>query len=465
MHLPISSPRQRAIVAVLAFAGMLISLQLTLLIPALPQIPQILSVTANDASWLVTITLLTSTVGTPILSRMADMYGRRRLLLASLALLATGSVIAALGMNFMAVLIGRSLQGFAASIIPIGVSLMRDLLTPQRSATGIALVSGTMGIGSAIGLPLSGILLEVGGLSAIFWASAIAATLFFILSVMILPIPGVPLGGRFDFVGSFLFAAPLSSLLLLISKGSEWGVGMSTGICLLITLIGFAIWIPHQLKTSNPLVELRSTVSRPVLTTNIATFFIAAGMFANYLLTIQEATAPVGMGMGLGLPALQGALIIVPSSLMMVLLSPLAAKVLRTYGGKTALVLGAALICFAYTFRFFFNSGIPAVIVGTMFVGVGATFAFAAMPTLIMGMVPSSQAAAANGLNSLIRNLAGAVTTAAYGFLFIVLPWEHDSSFLSSEGILVGFGVMAILALIGLLIAGSLPKPQQSPEA
>lgn len=457
MHTDEPVTNERAIIAVLALAGMLVSLQLTLMIPALPDVPEILGITSNDASWLVTITLLTSVVGTPIVSRMADMYGRRRLLLLSLALLTTGSVVAALGMEFTLVLVGRAFQGFGAAIIPIGVSLMRDLLTPHRAAKGIALLSGTMGIGSAIGLPLSGVLLEYGGLSSIFWTSAIGASIFFILVRAVVPDREAPAGGRFDLPGTLIFTIALASLLLLISKGAQWGASPITAALLFAAAVGFAVWIPHQLSAKTPLVHLRSSFVGPALTTNIASFFAAAGMFANYLLTIQEAHAPPEMGMGLGMSTMTAGLLIVPSSVMMVALSPMAARVLINFGGKVGLIIGSGLIFMAYAFRFFFHDGLMVVLLGTMFVGVGATFAFAAMPTLIMDAVPAEQAAAANGLNSLIRNLAGAVTTAAYGLLFVLRPWAPDPTYLSQTGILTGFAVMAACAFIAMAVAFLLP--------
>lgn len=450
---------ERAVVAVLSLAGMLISLQLTLMVPALPEIPHLLTVTANDASWLVTITLLTSTAGTPIMARMADMYGRRRILLLSLLLVASGSAIAAMTLNFPLVLLGRSLQGFGAAIIPIGISIMRDLLSPARATTGMALMSGTLGIGSAIGLPTSGVLLELGGLSSIFWVSAVAATAFLVLVHHVVPAGGDPSGGRFDLVGTLLFSLALSALLLLISKGAAWGSGSpSTLAAIAVTILGLAALIPHQLRIADPLVDIRSTLSRPVLTTNIATFFVAAGLFATHLLTIQEARAPIATGIGLGMSTLMAGLALLPYSLVQVVLAPVSARLLIRFGGRAGLVFGAGMILFAYVFRFFFHGTLTLVLIGTMLVGVGSAFGFAAMPILIMDSVPSTEAAAANGINSLIRNLAGSVTTAAYGLLFILAPWSQDATFLSRDGLRLAFAVVAVAAAAGMIIAATLPR-------
>lgn len=117
---------------VLTLCGMVVSLQQTLVIPLLPDLPAILDVSAGDASWLVTATLLTGAVATPTVSRMADMYGKRKMLLLALSVMTVGSLIAALGGNFPSMLIGRAMQGFGASLIPVGMSVMRDRLPKEK---------------------------------------------------------------------------------------------------------------------------------------------------------------------------------------------------------------------------------------------------------------------------------------------------------------------------------------------
>lgn len=90
-------PSSSAITAVLALSGTVVALMQTLVVPLLPDFPGILGVTADDASWLVTATLLASAVATPIVSRSADMYGKRKMMVVCLAIMVAGSVLAAVG--------------------------------------------------------------------------------------------------------------------------------------------------------------------------------------------------------------------------------------------------------------------------------------------------------------------------------------------------------------------------------
>ena len=111
-----------AVVATLCVCGTVVALQQTLVVPLLPDFPEILGTSQENASWLVTSTLLASAVATPIISRLADMFGKRLMMVISMLVMVAGSVIAALGASFVAVVTGRALQGFAAALIPVGIS-------------------------------------------------------------------------------------------------------------------------------------------------------------------------------------------------------------------------------------------------------------------------------------------------------------------------------------------------------
>src|SRR5690606_31261922 len=155
--------------------------------PLLPDFPEILDVSAGAATWLVTITLLTGAVATPIVSRSADMFGKRRMMVLSLAMMVVGSLIAALGGSYIAVLVGRALQGFSSALIPVAMAVLRDLLPREKVAGAVALTSATMGIGGALGLPAAGVLYDTLGWASVFYVSAAAGVLLLIGILVTVP--------------------------------------------------------------------------------------------------------------------------------------------------------------------------------------------------------------------------------------------------------------------------------------
>ncbi|HUR06197.1 MAG TPA: MFS transporter [Nonomuraea sp.] len=161
-------PRSGAIVAVLAFAGIVTASMQTLVIPLVPRTPLAPGRLRSDATWAVTATLLAAVAAAPVVGRLGDMFGKRRMLLISLALLTVGSAIAALSTDLTRMIAGRALQGLSAGVIPLGISIMRDELPPERLGAATATMSSSMGVGGAIGLPAAALIADHGrpGMSA-----------------------------------------------------------------------------------------------------------------------------------------------------------------------------------------------------------------------------------------------------------------------------------------------------------
>ncbi|QOD03376.1 MFS transporter [Pseudarthrobacter sp. BIM B-2242] len=453
-------PSPSAITAVLALSGTLVALMQTLVVPLLPDFPGILGVTADDASWLVTATLLSSAVATPIVSRSADMYGKRKMMVVCLAIMVAGSVMAAVGGAFVWLIIGRALQGFSSALIPVGISIMRDELPKEKMGSAVALMSATLGIGSAMGLPLAGVLYESLGWASIFWVSAGAGVLLLLAVVLIVPESKVRTRGSFDYAGALVLSAALAALLLAISKGGSWGWGSEPVLLLFLTAaILLAVWVPYELKVRQPMVDLRTSARRPVLMTNLASLLIGFAMFANMLLTTQQLQLPAVTGYGFELNVITAGLCMVPSGLAMVVFAPLSGRIIRIFGGKTALMAGALVMIVGYVGRVFFYDSIAWVIIGSTVVSVGTAIAYAAMPTLIMGAVPITETASANGLNSLVRAIGTSTSSAAIAAVFTsVTIAVGDARFPSFDAFRDIFWLAAAASAASMLAAVFIPR-------
>lgn len=449
-----------AITAVLALSGTVVALMQTLVVPLLPDFPRILGVTADDASWLVTATLLSSAVATPIVSRSADMYGKRRMMVVCLAIMVAGSVMAAVGGTFLWLIIGRALQGFSSALIPVGISIMRDELPKEKMGSAVALMSATLGIGSALGLPLAGVLYEGLGWESIFWVAAGAGTLLLLAVVLVVPESKVRTPGRFDYTGALVLSAALGSLLLAISKGGSWGWGSEPVLLLfLAAAVLLAAWVPYELKVGQPMVDLRTSARRPVLMTNLASLLIGFAMFANMLLTTQQLQLPTATGYGFQLNVITAGLCMVPSGLAMVVFAPVSGGIIRRFGGKTALMTGACVMIAGYVGRVFFHDSITVVVIGSTVVSVGTAIAYAAMPTLIMGAVPITETASANGLNSLVRSIGTSTSSAAVAAVLtsvtMTLGPVRAPSFAAFQDV---FWMAALASAASVLAAIAIPR-------
>jgi MFS family permease len=422
-------PSTAVVIVVLALCGTLVSLQQTLVLPLLPAFPEILGTTSDNASWLVTVTLLTAAVGTPIISRLADMFGKRLMLVVCLVTVIVGSVVASLGTTLAPVVIGRGLTGIGACLVPVGISIMRDHLPADRVGTGVALMSATLGIGGAVGMPLAGVISTGLNWHALFLVSGGFAVLLLVAVLLVVPESAVRTRGRFDHVGAILLSISLTAFLLAVSKAGTWGwFDRKTLLLLLVSVLVMTLWVPLELRSGQPLVDIRTSLRRTVLLTNCASILIGFAMFANFLTSTQQVQMPVESGYGFGLSVVATGLVLLPGGLLMVAMSPVAARLITAYGPRVILVAGALVIAFGFVLRVFLHRSVLEVMVASGISSLGTALAFAAMPILIMRSVPITETASANGLNTLLRSIGTSSGSATVAAVFAALTMKAGST-------------------------------------
>lgn len=465
---PTTRRSSRLITAILCLSGTVVALQQTMVIPLLPDFPKILGVSADDASWLVTVTLLTSAVATPIVSRLADMFGKRRMMLISMTMIVVGSLVAAIGGNFVALLIGRGLQGFAISMIPVGISIMRDELPKEKVASATALMSATLGIGSALGLPLSGLIFEHLGWPAIFWLSTIVGVLLIIAVAVVVPESSVRTRGKFDFLGAVMLSTALTAILLAISKGASWGwTSELTLLMFVIGIVTLALWFPYELRVTQPMVDLRTSAKRPVLLTNVASILVGFSMYANNLSTTQQLQMPKISGYGFELGVMAAGLCMIPAGLAMVFFAPVSANITKRFGAKITLIVGGTVLALAYIARVFLTGSIALIIISAAVVSIGTAIAYSAMPMLIMRSVPITETASANGLNSLLRSVGTSTSSAVVAAMLtsMVIPSGPGEGLPSIDAFKNIFWLAALAAVAAAAAAAFIPRRGAKPEA
>ncbi|MFD3838473.1 MFS transporter [Streptomyces sp. NPDC058642] len=453
-------PRPNAVVAVLAFAGIVVSLMQTLVIPIVPELPRLLDAPASDTAWAVTATLLAAAVATPVVGRLGDMFGKRRMLLISVVMLIAGSVVCALSDSLVPMIIGRVLQGLASGVIPLGISIMRDELPAERLAGSTALMSASLGIGGALGLPAAALIADNFSWHVLFWTSAALGVVALALVSLFVPESRVRTGGRFDLVGGIGMATGLVCLLLGISKGADWGWTSGTTIGLFVAAVVVLLaWGRFELRADQPLVDLRTTARRQVLVTNLASIAVGFAMFAMSLVLPQLLQLPSQTGYGLGRSMLVAGLVMAPSGLVMMVTAPISAAVSKARGPKTTLMIGALIVAAGYGVNIVLMTEVWHFVLAACVIGAGIGFTYGSMPALIMGAVPASETAAANSLNTLMRSIGTSSASAIAGVILAQMTTDFGGYALPSEsGFKVVLAVGAGAALLAFAVASFIPR-------
>lgn len=456
-----TSDRPSVIIAVLAFAGVTSALMHTLVVPLLVDLPDILHTSAGNASWVVTATLLSASVFSPVNGRLGDMYGKRRMLLICTIPLIAGSVACALASSLVPMLIGRILQGMGTGIIPLGISAMRDLLPADRLNSSIALMSSSLGVGSALGLPIAATVAEQTSWRMLFWGAAALNALMALLIALFIPTtPTQQSSRRFDFVGAFTLGIGLLSLLVALSKGSDWGWAGPTVIALLATAgISIAAWIWWELRTPDPMVDLRLTSRSDVLLTNLAGILVGFSLYAQSLVLPQLLRLPESTGFGLGQSMLAMGLWLMPSGLMMMTVSPLGGRLSNWRGPKFTLVCGCLVIAFGYASSLVLFDSTWGVACVAALCSAGVGLAYGALPSLILNAVPSSQTASANSFNTLMRAIGTTAASAAVGVILAHASTSTGDLTASTESAFrIAMLVGGCAAVAAALVAAAIPK-------
>ncbi|WOC13939.1 MFS transporter [Gordonia sp. MP11Mi] len=454
---PAGSPMVTVIV--LCLGGLVASLMQTLIIPIQPQLPELLGTSVSNASWIITATLLGGAVAMPVAGRLGDMFGKRRILLYSALLLAIGSLIPALSSSLIPVIGGRALQGLAMGFIPVGISLMREVTPPKMTAFAVSAMSATLGVGGAIGMPLSAFIAEKFDWHMLFWVSVVLALVIVALVFFAVPAVQDAVGGRFDFIGTIGLAIGLSSVLVAVTKGNDWG--WTSGTTLGFLLGGFAVlilWGLFELRTSSPLVDLRTSARPSVLLTNIAAVAIGFGMMAQAVVIPMLMELPEETG-GMGQSILHAGLWMAPGGLMMMVFAPVSGYLMNSIGAKFTLAIGATVLGLGYLCGFVLMNAPWQLALASLIASAGVGIGYAAMPTLIMGSVPVTEAGAAVGLNGLMRSVGTTTSSAIMAVIMTSATVTHGGIAVPSHSAFeTCFLVGAIAAFVGVAITLLIPS-------
>ena len=225
----------------------------TLVIPALPFFRREFGTSQADTTWLVTGFLLSSSVLTPLLGKLGDMYGKKRMLVCCLAVFGLGSLAAALGDSLAWLVVCRVVQGAGAAVFPLSFGIIRDEFPREQVGIAIGMVSSAFGMGGGIGLVGSGYVLDNLSWQWLFLLGGAPVLVAAALILVAVPESPVRRGGRPDFLGAGVFSGALVALLLAITKGEAWGWSSPPILALFaVSALFFVAWVRVERRVVEP---------------------------------------------------------------------------------------------------------------------------------------------------------------------------------------------------------------------
>jgi len=416
-----------------------------------------------SVGWLITAYLLVAAASAAIGGRLGDLYGRKRLLLAVLAIAGMGSLISGATDNFTWVLTGRAMQGSVGAALPLCYGLVRENLPPGRVAWAFGIITGTAAVGAGVGVVSGGMIVDLLSWQWLFHVSAIGSLASFTaISVAIPRSAPRPPQGRLDMLGGLLFVPAIFGVLIAVTKAGAWGWGDARTLGFLAASLALLVaWTMYELRHPNPLIDVRLLTHPQIALANVLMALAALGAMQSQVaaLLLQQ---PVWTGVGFGLSATVAGLIKIPSNFVGALGATWAGGVATRHGARRATILSLGVLCAGWSTLTVFHD--RTWIVGTVMLltGFGIASVFASVPNLLVEVVPTERTSEATGLTAVVRSTfqgVGSQLVALSLASSVVSDAAHGSGrYPSDQAFTLTIGLIAVLCGVALLVAFWLPR-------
>ena len=407
--------RRTLLLATVASATLLNPLNSSMISVALPSLGDEFGLSFAGVTWLVSIFYLTSAVAQPVVGRLGDAYGKRRVFFAGIALVAASSLLAPFSPSFSWLVFFRALQAIGSSVFyPVGTGLIRELIT-ERRASALGVLAVFTSTSAAVGPTLGGLLIHGGGWRLLFFVNLPFLAVSCVLAAIVLPRdPTKRAAGRSPFVdlpGVGLFAAALTSTLVFLLSLS----GDANLYAALAAPVAWGLFYLQERRSEEPLINL------PRFFSNRGTLFVHAQyVLLNVVFYAVFFGMPAFLQEARGLDARTTGLVMFSVAGLAVASTPLAGRLIDRRGPAPTLLVSAFAVLAGVLLLFSVGggTGIPWILLVLALFGIGSGFGNLGLQNALLDHTPKEETGAASGLFMTSRYLGTILATSLLGIFF-----------------------------------------------
>ncbi|NPV55791.1 MAG: MFS transporter [Anaerolineae bacterium] len=409
--------RKRNQIMVLLFFGVLMgALDIAIVGPALPAIRnEFTSINERMLAWMFSIYVLFNLIGTPLMAKLSDLYGRRWIYILDIFLFAIGSLVVALSPTFTVVLVGRAIQGFGAGgIFPVASAVIGDTFPPEKRGGALGLIGAVFGLAFIIGPILGGVILSQATWHWLFLINLPVALILIVFSFSLLPSQKQTDVPPFDWVGMLLLSGALAAL--------AFGLGNIDTTAFFTSLLSSDVlpFLIAAVALGLALIRAEKRAAYPILKPDL---FKSRQLQLGYVIAagsgLGEASLvflPLLAVAALGVKESQASFLLMPVVLAMAVGSPLVGRLLDKVGSKRVILVGAVVLATGMFLVSRFASGMFTFILSGALIGFGlAALLGAPVRYIMLNEVKATERSMAQGVVTVFTSIGQLVGSAVVG--------------------------------------------------
>ena len=470
--------------AILSSIATLVMYTETMLVPSLPNIISEFSLPYSISPWILTTYLIVGAVMTPVTSSLAEMHGKRKVLLVVMGVYAVGVIVGGLTTDLYSFIVARGMQGVGISVFPIAFSVIREQFPKSRLAIGQGVITSMFASGSILGLLIGATIAEYSGWRTTFLSILPVAILLPIVvwkfarigethsdwttttaTATTLP-PQQHRGSTdkkksLDVLGAATLAATITLFLLsltFIETRTTGGNSILSIAQLAILSVGciaaFVAFLIAERRAIHPLIDLKLLQNKILLFTNIMMIILGFSMFMVFqtIPILAESPPPAGFGDSItGAAAIQ-----LPFSIILLIFGPTSGYIVSKLGSIRPAIIGYAINAFGFFMLAAFHSQPWMVSVALAIISTGLSLGSVGLMNIVLLATPYKNMITSIGMTSLLRIIGSSVGPAVAGVF--MQSWQvnvqgHAGSFPAPESYTLIFLMAAIMSILSIIMA------------
>lgn len=383
---------------------------------ALPNIMNTFGFTMDTVTWVLLAYMIPYGATLPIMGKLGDQYGRKKVYVAGLAVFTLATMMVGLSWSASSVVLFRILQGLGAAMyFPNAMALVADAFPPEERGQAMGMWGAFAAAGAVLGPTIGGYIVEYLDWRMLFDSIVPISAAGILLAVLFLRESPVQQGARrIDYLGGLALTASLSALIVALNRGGDegWTSPLIVGL-LALAALSLAAFAYIEDRVDDPLVDLGLFKNATFSVANIVAFLTFMALMGGLFLI------PFFLRNILGYTPIRAGLSLFPLIGAMILVAPFGGKLADRAGGRTPTAVGMLILAFAmYSFRTMTaDTAYPFIAVRLVLMGLGLGLTMSPLSNAAMATLPKEKLGVGSGVFNLFKNVGGSVGIAIFGTL------------------------------------------------